>query len=42
MFNLQPGPIKVNGEISLKIRMPTLYGSHDYVSPNGAGWFSPR
>jgi hypothetical protein len=35
MFNLQPGPIKVNGQIGLKIRMPSLYGSHDYVPPTG-------
>jgi hypothetical protein len=35
MFNLQPGPIRVDGQIGLKIRMPALYGSHDYVPPNG-------
>jgi hypothetical protein len=35
MFNLQPGPIRVDGEIGLKIRMPALYGSHDYVPPTG-------
>ncbi len=35
MFNLQPGPIEVRGEVALKIRMPTLYGSHDYVPDTG-------
>ncbi|MCP4767297.1 MAG: hypothetical protein GY875_13600, partial [Gammaproteobacteria bacterium] len=35
MYNLQPGPIRVSGEIGLDIAMPTLYGSHDYAPPNG-------
>jgi hypothetical protein len=35
MFNLQPGPIRVTGEIGLNIKMPTLFGNHDYAPPNG-------
>jgi len=35
MFSLQPGPIRVDGQIGLKIRMPALYGSHEYVPPTG-------
>ena len=35
MFNLQPGPIEADGEIGLRIRMPALYGSHEYVPPSG-------
>ncbi|MCU7843300.1 MAG: immune inhibitor A [Candidatus Thiodiazotropha sp. (ex Monitilora ramsayi)] len=31
MFNLQPGPIKVSGAVSLEIKMPALYGSYDYL-----------
>jgi hypothetical protein len=31
MFNLQPGPIEVSGEVNLQITMPSLYGSYDYL-----------
>jgi hypothetical protein len=31
MFNLQPGPIQVSGEVSLQITLPALYGSYDYL-----------
>ena len=34
-YNLQPGPIEVRGTLSIKIRMPMLYGSYDYLPDNG-------
>jgi len=35
LFNLQPGPIRVRGDISIQITMPALYGSHAYVPASG-------
>ncbi len=31
MYNLQPAGIEVTGSIGLQIKMPRLYGSHDYI-----------
>jgi len=31
VYNLQPGGIKVSGTIGLEIKMPSLYGSFDYI-----------
>ena len=33
VYNLQPGNIKVSGEIQLQIKMPRLFGSFDYIPP---------
>lgn len=32
-FNLQPGSIRVDGNIQLQLKMPRLYGSYDYLPP---------
>ncbi|MCP4979528.1 MAG: hypothetical protein GY935_03415 [Gammaproteobacteria bacterium] len=35
LYNLQPGPIAVSGSLQLQIKIPMLYGSHDYAPGDG-------
>lgn len=35
MYAVQPAGIEVSGSVGVKIQMPILFGSHDYVPPNG-------
>lgn len=35
MYAVQPSGIEVEGDPALEIRMPALYGSYDYIPPDG-------
>ncbi len=35
MYALQPGGIKVNGDVSVRIRIPSLYGGYSYLPADG-------
>ncbi len=36
LYNVQPAGVEVSGEVGLVIEMPALYGTHDYVPPEGS------
>ena len=35
LFAVQPQGVQVSGEVAITFTMPALYGSHDYVPPDG-------
>jgi hypothetical protein len=35
MYSVQPGGVKVSGAVGVTIQMPKLWGSYDYIPPDG-------